>query len=120
MGKFLMFPANCRAFPNVRRIPMSNARKTTGASQKRERLVARVTLEQKRLIARAANLGGTSVTDFLLLSAQQAANETIQDFELLRLQDEARNVFVSAILNPPAPKKAARLAAARYKGNMDR
>ncbi len=92
----------------------------SAASQKRERLEAQVTLEQKRLIARAATLRGTSVTDFLLLSAQQAAQETIRDFELLRLQDEARHVFVNAILNPPAPNKAARFAAARYKEETGR
>ena len=77
-------------------------------------------MDQKRLIARAANLRGTSVTDFVVVSAQQVANETIKDFEMLRLRDEAREVFVNAILNPPAPSQAARTAAARYKENMGR
>jgi uncharacterized protein (DUF1778 family) len=97
---------------------MQHAEKTTGPSQKRERLEARITLDQKRLIAHAANLRGTSVTDFVVLSAQQAAKETINDFEVLRLRDDAREVFVNAILNPPAPNKAARMAAARYKEHM--
>ena len=97
---------------------MPHALKTAAASQKRERLEARVTLDQKRLISRAANLRGTSLTDFLLLSAQQAAKETIREFEMLRLQDEA--VFVNAILNPPKPNKALRTAAARYREYMGR
>ncbi len=80
-----------------------------------ERLEARVTVDQKRLIARAANLRGTSVTDFVVVSAQQAARETIKDYEMLSLRDEAREVFVNAILNPPAPNEAARIAVARYK-----
>jgi uncharacterized protein (DUF1778 family) len=99
---------------------MSPALKTARPYQKRERLEARVTMDQKRLIARAANLRGTSVTDFIVISAQQAANETIKDFEMLRLRDEAREVFVNAILDPPAPNKAARMAAARYKEDMGR
>ena len=74
--------------------------------------------DQKRLIAPAANLRGTSVTDFLVLSAQEAAKETIRDMETLRLRDEAREVFIGAILNPPKPNKALRRAAARYQEDM--
>lgn len=87
-------------------------------SRKRERLEARVTREQKRIIERAAQIRGTSVTDFLLVSAQQAAMEIIKDFEMLTLRDEARKVFVNALLNPPVPNAAARAAAKRYKERM--
>jgi len=97
---------------------MAQALRAVRRSKKRERLEARVTLDQKRLIARAAKLRGTSVTDFVVVSAQQAAKETIKDFEMLSLRDEAREVFVNAILNPPAPNAAARAAAARYKEYM--
>ena len=45
--------------------------------RKQERLEARVTRQQKRLIERAAYLRGTSVTDFVVASAQQAATATI-------------------------------------------
>ncbi len=38
----------------------------------------------------------------------------------LTLRDEVRDVFVNAILNPPAPNKAARIAAARFKKDMGR
>jgi uncharacterized protein (DUF1778 family) len=87
-------------------------------SRKEERLEARVTSEQKRLIARAAALRGFSVTEFVVASAQHAASEAIKDFELLTLHDSAREVFVKAILNPPAPTKAARAPAKRYKEMM--
>ena len=49
-------------------------------SRKEERLEARVTPEQKKLIARAAALRGFSVTEFVVASAQQAASEAITDF----------------------------------------
>lgn len=82
---------------------------------KQKRLEARITRDQKRLIERAAYLRGTSVTDFVLASAQQAATATIKDFEMLSLRDEARQVFVNALLNPPLPNAVAQAAARRYK-----
>jgi uncharacterized protein (DUF1778 family) len=86
--------------------------------RKQQRLEARVTADQKRLIERAAELRGTSVTEFVVVSAQQAATETIRDFETLTLRDRARTIFVNAILNPPVPNEAARKAAQRYKEQM--
>jgi uncharacterized protein (DUF1778 family) len=87
-------------------------------SRKAERLEARLAREQKRLIERAAQIRGTSVTDFVLASAQQAAMETIKDFHMLTLRDKAGEVFVNAMLNPPAPNARARAAARRYKKLM--
>jgi uncharacterized protein (DUF1778 family) len=84
-------------------------------SRKNERLEARVTPDQKRLIERAAELRGSTVTDFVVASAQQAAADTIRDFETLVLRDQARDVFINAILNPSPPNDAARAAARRYK-----
>lgn len=87
-------------------------------SLKEDRLEARLTPEQKKLIVRAAALRGTTVTEFVLASAQEAATEAIKDFELLSLHGEAREVFVNAVLNPPVPNEAARRAAQRYKEQM--
>ena len=84
-------------------------------SRKQQRLEARITPEQKRLIERAAELRGTTVTEFVVASAQQAAADTIKDFEILTLHNEASKVFVRAILNPPLPNEAARASAHRYK-----
>lgn len=92
--------------------------RTQHRSRKEQRLEARVTPEQKRLIERAATLRGTTVTEFVVASAQEAATNTIKDFEVLLLRDEAREVFVNAILNPPAPNAAARAAVERYKKQM--
>lgn len=99
---------------------MRHAVKTLRRSLKQDRLEARVTPDQKKLIARAAALRGSSVTEFIVASAQQAAADTIKDFELLSLHDKARDVFVNAILRPPAPNAAARKAAQRYKQRMGR
>jgi len=89
-------------------------------ARKLERLEARVTREQKRIIERAAELRGTTVTEFVVVSAQQAATKTIKDFETLSLRGEAREVFVNALLNPPGPNAAAKAAARRYKPRLGR
>jgi uncharacterized protein (DUF1778 family) len=97
---------------------MAQVLKRRSRSRKQQRLEARVTPDQKRLIERAAELRGTTVTEFVVASAQQAAADTIKDFEVLTLRDEARKVFVNAILNPPSPNEAARAAAQRYKAQL--
>lgn len=100
-------------YANGVRGSMRRTAKTTRRSLKADRLEARVTPEQKQLIARAAALRGCSVTEFIVASAQEAAAETIKDFEILTLHDEARDVFVNAILHPPAPSESARKTAQR-------
>ena len=83
--------------------------------QRSERVEARVTPEQKKLLERAAALEGRSLTDFVLSSAQTAAAETISRHELLKLTPDDQDVFVAALLKPPAPNKALRAVAARFR-----
>ena len=79
------------------------------------RLEARVTKSQKRLIERAARLRGTSVTNFVVNSAQEAAAVAIRDFEVLTISQEDQKRFVQALLNPPAPTDVSKRAFARHK-----
>jgi uncharacterized protein (DUF1778 family) len=85
-----------------------------------ERIEARVTPEQKKLIERAAALEGRSLTDFLLASAQAAATEVISRHQVLKLSPEDQRLFVEALLNPPAPNKALRASVAQYRGSQGR
>jgi len=87
---------------------------------KAERLEARLTREQKQIIERAAEISGTTVTGFVVASAQAAATETLKNFEALSLQGEASRVFVKALLNPPAPNARAKAAWRRYKDRVAR
>lgn len=88
--------------------------------QRSERVEARVTPEQKKLLERAAALEGRSLTDFVLTSAQAAAADTISRHELLKLTRDDQSVFVAALLHPPAPTKELRRAAARYRAARKR
>ena len=85
---------------------------------KRERLEARITPEQKEMLERAAALEGTSLTDFVLHSAQQAAEHVIRDREHLLLDMQASAAFVDVLLNPPVPNPALRAAAQQYRQVM--
>jgi len=96
------------------------ARKVRKRPSKLERLEARITRDQKRIIERAARLRGTSVTDFVVVSAQRAATDTIKDYEIMSVRGEARKAFVSALLNPPAPNAAASRAAERFQRRIRR
>lgn len=82
---------------------------------KKERLEARLTPEQKKHIEQAAKIKGTSVSDFVVLSAADAAVRTIREQEVLVLNEHARRVFVEALLNPPAPGARLVAAAKRYR-----
>jgi uncharacterized protein (DUF1778 family) len=88
--------------------------------QRSERVEARVTPEQKKLLERAASLEGRSLTDFVLSSAQVAATEAISRHELLKLTPDDQAFFVASLLKPPAPNKALRAAVARFRSARGR
>lgn len=81
-----------------------------------ERLEARISPEQKALIQKAADLEGRTMTDFIIDSAQAAARRIIAEYDTMRLAMRDREVFVNALLQPPAPSQRLRRAAKRYKG----
>ncbi|WP_066375608.1 type II toxin-antitoxin system TacA family antitoxin [Anabaena sp. CA = ATCC 33047] len=97
---------------------MARSRKQNSTSSKVERLEARITKEQKELFQRAADIQGRTLTDFVISSVLKAANEVIQENEMMVLSRQDQEVFVEALLNPPAPSEKLRAAAQRYKQNM--
>jgi uncharacterized protein (DUF1778 family) len=85
------------------------------AVRRDERLDARVTREEKDVIETAANLRGTSSSDFVRMATKEAALNTIREYELLTLNEQSKRVFVEALLNPPKPNEKAVAAARRFK-----
>ncbi len=88
---------------------------TAGKTPRSERLEARVSKAQKNLFLRAAELQGRSLTDFLIASAQEAAERILRAQDVLTLSERDRKSFVAALLAPAAPGKALRQAAKRYR-----
>jgi uncharacterized protein (DUF1778 family) len=87
-------------------------------SEKDERLEVRVTSQQKRMIERAAEVRGTSMTDLIVASVLDAASKAIKDHDILVLNDEASRAFARAVLNPPAPNGRAKAAWRRYRKHV--
>lgn len=82
------------------------------------RVEARLDAGQKRRIERAANLRGTSVSEFMISSADQAARKTIEQHEVWTLSDRDREVFIKALLRPPAPNVRIKAAVRRYRKHV--
>ena len=83
------------------------------------RLEARISPEQKQLFERAADLQGRSLTEFVVRSTQEAAQEAIRDHELMSLTARDTKAFVNALLKPPAPSSRLKRAAERYYSLME-
>lgn len=95
---------------------MANAVSTpAGGRVRAERLEARVSAEQKRLIERAAALQGRSVTDFVLASVQEAALRAIEDHGRLSLSVRDSEAFVHALLSPEPVNDRLRDTVRRYR-----
>ena len=78
------------------------------------RFDARLNRDQKLLIQRAADLEGRSMTDFVLQSAQAAAERTIQEHGILVLSARDSLTIAKAILNPREPGPVLRKAVRQY------
>lgn len=81
---------------------------------RRERLEARCSAEQKRLLERAAGLRGQTLSEFVVGSASREAEQAIREHEIITLSAEDSRAFVAALLNPPEPTAYLRAALARY------
>jgi uncharacterized protein (DUF1778 family) len=95
---------------------MANAAfKSNSGRIRAERLEARVTAEQKRLIERAAALQGRTVTDFVLTSVQDAARRAIEEHNQLALSVRDSEAFVDGLLNPKPVNNRLRNTVRRYR-----
>jgi uncharacterized protein (DUF1778 family) len=79
------------------------------------RLEARITPETKALLQKAADLEGRTLTDFVIASVQAEALRVIERHQTLKLSMGDAEAFVDALLNPPQPNDALKVAALRYK-----
>jgi uncharacterized protein (DUF1778 family) len=86
-------------------------------TNKNARLEARVTVEQKQLMERAAALRGQNLTEFMVSVLADAATQTIKDRELIELTARDRLVFAEALLNPASPSARA-IADAKWHAQM--
>ena len=75
----------------------------TKQTARSDRLEARIHPDTLRLVKRAAEIQGRSVSDFVVAAAEQAARQAIEDNQVLRLSVEDQLRFAELLLNPPKP-----------------
>jgi uncharacterized protein (DUF1778 family) len=94
------------------------ARKRKSPKSKAYRFDARLNEEQKVLLQKAADLQGRTMTDFVLHSAEAAAERTIEERAMLILSARETEAFVDAIFKPRAPGSVLRAAARHYRNTV--
>lgn len=82
---------------------------------KSERLEARISPELKARLQKAVELRGSSLSEFVSRSIEEAANEVIRDHQMLTLSSQDSLFFMNAIVNPSKPNRRLKSAYARYK-----
>ena len=85
------------------------------ARTKDKRVDLRLTQEQKELLERAAALKGISVSAYTLFHVLPAAKQDLDSHERLILSNRDRNLFISAMKNPPELKGKLKSAIAQYR-----
>lgn len=81
---------------------------------KRERLHLRLDARSKQLLERAAGYSHTSVSDFVLKHALEAAESVVKDREEIVLSAADWDALLDALENPPEPNEALRAAFGWY------
>lgn len=81
-----------------------------GESSRTMRIEARIAPEALRIVKRAAEIQGRSVSDFIVTAAQEAAQRAIAEAHLIRLSVEDQTRFAELLLDPPEPSPALKRA----------
>jgi uncharacterized protein (DUF1778 family) len=84
-------------------------------SARTARIEARIAPDMLAVVKRAAEIQGRSISDFVVSAAQDAANRTIGETEIVRLSVAGQRAFAEAIVNPPAPTAGLRKAFANHR-----
>jgi uncharacterized protein (DUF1778 family) len=74
------------------------------------RLEARISPAALAVVKRAAEIQGRSVSDFVIVAAQEAAQKTIAQTQIISLSLDDQRALAQAIINPPKPTPALRRA----------
>jgi uncharacterized protein (DUF1778 family) len=74
------------------------------------RIEARIAPDALRVVRRAAELQGRSISDFVVAAAQEAAHRAIDAAQAIHLSVEDQRRFVELLLRPPALAPALRRA----------
>lgn len=84
------------------------------ATAKTERLEARVPVALKKVIQRAADLKGLTLTDFVISSLDSSAREAVREHASMTLNAEDSLRVAKLLINPPQPNTVLKRAFKRH------
>jgi uncharacterized protein (DUF1778 family) len=79
------------------------------------RIEARIAPEALAAVKRAAEIQGRSVSDFVVAAAQEAAQRTIEEVQIIRLSVADQMRIADLLSNPAEPKAALKRAMAAHR-----
>ena len=77
------------------------SRKRGDDATRTTRFEARLSPYARKIIQRAAEIQGRSMSDFVVAAAEQAAERALKDIQIIELSLEDQRRFAEAMLNPP-------------------
>jgi uncharacterized protein (DUF1778 family) len=82
------------------------------------RLQARISPDALAVVRRAAEIQGRSLSDFVVAAAQEAAQRTVAEAEVIRLSREGQEKFAALILKPPSLRPALKKALKNHRSRV--
>ena len=79
------------------------------------RIEARIAPEVLNAVKRAAEITGSSVSEFVVAAARDAAERTLEKAQIIRLSMADQERIADMLARPPAPNKALKQAFAAYR-----
>ncbi|GAA6619732.1 DUF1778 domain-containing protein [Scytonema sp. NUACC26] len=79
------------------------------------RIIARIPMSVQETLARAAELSGATLNQFMVQAALKEAKKIIEDEKLIILSVSDVDKVFSLIENPPAPNTRLKVAMRKYK-----
>jgi uncharacterized protein (DUF1778 family) len=79
------------------------------------RLEARISPDALAAVKRAAEIQGRSVSDFVVASAHEAAQKTIEETQIIRLSIDDQRALADSILHPPTSSSGLRRARSAHR-----
>jgi uncharacterized protein (DUF1778 family) len=67
------------------------------------------------MLKRAAEIQGRTLTDFVIAVTSEAARQTIEATDIIRLSVNDQLLFAESLLNPPEPTPALRRAFEKHR-----
>ena len=87
---------------------------TKALKTKEERIELRVRPQDKRLLEKAAQAQGLSLSSYLVTKSIHAAHEDAAVYKTYSPDPKDLNLFLRLLDNPPAPNEKLKAAARRY------